>query len=110
VGRYLPLRWLAGWLLGVVWVLAFWVGFDESVGMLNNSDDALFEIAGDDAVDPVRVPVGRSKVFRSYDSDQSFVMPPSLDQLYPSPTRRSRLSSRWQPPWKLRMALSSLSI
>ena len=53
-------------------------------GMHNNSgDDALFEIL-DVNVDPVvKAPVGRSKVFRSYDPGQSFLMPPSLDEWLP---------------------------
>jgi len=52
--------------------------------MENNSDDALFEIADDDA-EPVvvKAPAGRSKVFRRYDRDQSFLMPPSLDDWLP---------------------------
>ncbi len=48
-------------------------------GMHNNSDDALFEVGDDDAGPVVKAPAGRSKVFRSYDRDQSFLMPPSLD-------------------------------
>jgi transposase len=47
--------------------------------MHNNSDDALFDIGDDDAGPVVKAPAGRSKVFRSYDRDQSFLMPPSLD-------------------------------
>ena len=31
----------------------------------------------------VRVPAGRSKVFRRYDRDQSFLLPPSLDDWLP---------------------------
>jgi len=52
--------------------------------MENNSDDALFEIA-DDGPEPVvvRAPAGRSKVFRAYDRDQSFLMPSSLDDWLP---------------------------
>jgi transposase len=52
--------------------------------MHNNSDDALFEI-GDNDVEPVvvKAPAGRSKVFRAYDRDQSFLMPPSLDEWLP---------------------------
>jgi len=61
-------------------VLAFWVGFGNNAGMNNSSDDgALFEIPDDDVEPVVKVPVGRSKVFRSYDPGQSFLMPPSLD-------------------------------
>ncbi|MFV1963274.1 MAG: IS1182 family transposase [Acidimicrobiia bacterium] len=53
--------------------------------MHDNSDDALFEIPGNDDAEPVavKVPAGRSKVFRSYDRDQSFLMPPSLDDWLP---------------------------
>jgi transposase len=52
--------------------------------MHNNSDDALFEIDdADDAGPVVRAPAGRSKVFRSYDPGQSFLMPPSLDDWLP---------------------------
>ena len=52
--------------------------------MGNNSDgDALFEIADDDEPVEVKVPAGRSKVFRRYDPDQSFLMPPSLDDWLP---------------------------
>ncbi len=67
-----------------MWVLAFVVGFGENGGMHNNSDDALFEIPDDD-VEPVvvKAPAGRSKVFRSYNPDQSFLMPPSLDDWLP---------------------------
>ncbi len=52
--------------------------------MENSSDDALFEIA-DDGPEPVvvKAPAGRSKVFRSYDRDQAFLMPPSLDDWLP---------------------------
>ena len=68
----------------MLWVLAFWVGFDENVGMENNSDDALFEIADDGPVPVVvRAPAGRSKVFRRYDPDQALLMPPSLDDWLP---------------------------
>ena len=53
-------------------------------GMHNNSDDALFEIADVDVeLVVVKAPAGRSKVFRSYDPDQSFLMPPSLDEWLP---------------------------
>ncbi len=48
----------------------------------DSDDDALFEIADDD-VPAVRVAAGRSKVFRRYDPDQSFLMPPSLDDWLP---------------------------
>ncbi len=70
---------MIGW--GCFWglVLAIWVGFGENVGMSYDSgDDALFEVADDD-VPVVKVPAGRSKVFRRYDPGQSFLMPPSLD-------------------------------
>lgn len=52
--------------------------------MHSNSDDALFEI-DDDGSEPVvvRASAGRSKVFRAYDPDQSFLMPPSLDEWLP---------------------------
>jgi transposase len=49
----------------------------------NDSDDALFDIGDDDAEPVVNAPAGRSKVFRSYDPDQSFLMPPSLDDWLP---------------------------
>ena len=49
----------------------------------NSGDDALFEIGDDDEAVVVRVPAGRSKVFRRYDPDQSFLMPPSLDDWLP---------------------------
>ena len=49
----------------------------------NFDDDALFEIADDDEPVVVRAPAGRSKVFRRYDPDQSFLMPPSLDDWLP---------------------------
>jgi len=65
-------------------VLAFVVGFGENLGMRNSSgDETLFEVTGD--VEPLagRVPAGRSKVFRRYDRDQSFLMPPSLDDWLP---------------------------
>jgi transposase len=53
-------------------------------GMHSNSDDALFEISDDDVERVVvKAPAGRSKVFRSYDPDQSFLMPPSLDEWLP---------------------------
>jgi hypothetical protein len=62
------------WGFSLVWVLAFVVVFDENAAMKNNfsdDDDVLFEVARD--VEPlvVRVPAGRSKVFRRYDRDQS---------------------------------------
>ena len=67
----------------MLWILAFWVGFGENVGMSYDSDDdALFEIADDD-IPVVKVPAGRSKVFRRYDPGQSFLMPPSLDDWLP---------------------------
>lgn len=49
----------------------------------DRSDETLFEVTdeGDPAV--VRVPAGRSKVFRRYDPGQSFLMPPSLDDWLP---------------------------
>ena len=50
----------------------------------NDSGDALFEMTDDDSGPvAVRPPAGRSKVFRSYDPDQSFLMPPSLDYWLP---------------------------
>ena len=42
----------------------------------------LFEIPDDEPV-VVKAPAGRSKVFRSYDRDQSFLMPPSLEDWLP---------------------------
>ena len=64
-------------------VLAFWWWFGENVGMpYDSDDDALFEIADDDML-VVKVPAGRSKVFRRYDPGQSFLMPPSLDDWLP---------------------------
>lgn len=69
----------------LVLVLAFWVGFGENAGMKNESGcDTLFEV-NDDDIDElvVRVPAGRSKVFRPYDPSQSFLMPPSLDDWLP---------------------------
>ena len=48
----------------------------------DSADETLFEIADDD--EPVvRVPAGRSKVFRRYDPGQSFLMPPSLAEWLP---------------------------
>ena len=52
-------------------------------GMHNNSDDALFEIPDVDVEPVVKAPAGRSKVFRSYDPGQSFLMPPSIDDWLP---------------------------
>ncbi|MFV1962923.1 MAG: transposase, partial [Acidimicrobiia bacterium] len=49
----------------------------------NCDDDALFEIPDDDAEAVVKAPAGRSKVFRRYDRDQSFLMPPSIDDWLP---------------------------
>jgi transposase len=50
----------------------------------NFGDDALFEVPDvDDAEAVVKAPAGRSKTFRSYDRDQSFLMPPSLDDWLP---------------------------
>jgi len=74
------------WGFSLVWVLAFVVVFDENAAMKNtfsDDDDVLFEVARD--VEPlvVRVPAGRSKVFRRYDRDQSFLLPPSLDDWLP---------------------------
>ena len=65
-------------------VLAFLVGFDETSGMKNDSaGETLFEVTGGGEPPAVRVPAGRSKVFRRYDPDQSFLMPPSLDDWVP---------------------------
>ena len=74
----------------MVWVFAFWDEIDKNAGMHNNADDgAPFEIADDDVERVVvKAPAGRSKVFRSYDPDQSFLMPPSLDELPQDPTAR----------------------
>jgi transposase len=44
----------------------------------DRSDETLFEVTDDDDAAVVRVPAGRSKVFRRYDPGQSFLMPPSL--------------------------------
>lgn len=50
----------------------------------NSGDDALFEVPeDDDAERVVKVTAGRSNVFRSYDPDQPFLMPPSLDDCLP---------------------------
>ncbi|MEA2009776.1 MAG: IS1182 family transposase [Actinomycetota bacterium] len=49
----------------------------------NFGDDALFEVGDDGERSVVRVPAGRSKVFRRYDPGQSFLMPPSLDDWLP---------------------------
>lgn len=61
----------------------FGLGSATIAGMENNSDDALFEIADDAEQVVVKAPAGRSKVFRRYDRDQSFLMPPSLDDWLP---------------------------
>jgi transposase len=49
----------------------------------DSADETLFEIDDDDEPVVVRVPAGRSKVFRRYDPGQSFLMPPSLDDWLP---------------------------
>ncbi len=49
----------------------------------NSADDVLFEVADDDEPLVVKVPAGRSKVFRRYDPTQSFLLPPSLDDWLP---------------------------
>lgn len=49
----------------------------------NCGDKTLFEVTDDDEPPVGRVPAGRSKVFRRYDPDQSFLMPPSLDDWLP---------------------------
>ena len=49
----------------------------------NCGDETLFEVTDDDEPPVGRVPAGRSKVFRRYDPDQSFLMPPSLDDWLP---------------------------
>jgi len=49
----------------------------------NCGDETLFEVADDGVPVVGRVPAGRSKVFRRYDPDQSFLMPPSLDDWLP---------------------------
>jgi transposase len=70
--------------IGWWWVLAFVVGFGENPGMSDNSgDETLFEVTDGGEPAAVRVPAGRSKVFRGYDPDQSFLMPPSLDDWLP---------------------------
>ena len=50
----------------------------------DRSGETLFELT-DGGVEPgaVRAAAGRSKVFRRYDPDQSFLMPPSLDDWLP---------------------------
>ena len=51
--------------------------------MANNcADDVLFEMA-EEGEPPVKAPAGKSKVFRRYDPDQSFLLPPSLDDWLP---------------------------
>jgi len=49
----------------------------------NSDDDALFEIPDNNEPVVVKAPAGRSRVFRRYDPDQSFLMPPSLDDWLP---------------------------
>ena len=50
---------------------------------IDSADGTLFEVTGDGDPAMVRVPAGRSKVFRRYDPGQSFLMPPSLDDWLP---------------------------
>ena len=60
--------------LGGGWVLAFVVGFGENPGMESNSgDETLFEVVESGEASAGRVSVGRSKVFRRYDPDQSLL-------------------------------------
>ena len=49
----------------------------------DDTGETLFEVTDDDEPVVVKAPAGRSKVFRSYDPDQSFLMPPSLDDWLP---------------------------
>jgi hypothetical protein len=71
--------------LAALVVLALVAGFGKNTGMhYDSDDDALFEMTDDDAESVVvKAPAGRSKTFRSYDRDQSFLMPPSLDEWLP---------------------------
>jgi len=76
--------WRAALVLGRWWVLAFVVGLDETSGMENDSaGETLFEVTDGGESPAGKVPAGRSKVFRRYDPDQSFLMPPSLDDWLP---------------------------
>ena len=70
--------------VSLVLILAILVWFDDNVGMKNNNsaDATLFEVTADDEPS-VRVPAGRSKVFRRYDPTQPFLLPPSLDDWLP---------------------------
>ena len=45
--------------------------------------DVLFEVAEEEIERPAKVPAGRSKVFRHYDPNQSFLLPPSIDEWLP---------------------------
>ena len=63
-------------------------------GMHNNSDDALFDIGDDGEPVVVKAPAGRSKVFRRYDRDQSFLMPASLDDWLPEDHTARFISER----------------
>lgn len=50
---------------------------------IDSADGMLFEVSDEGGPSAVTVPAGRSKVFRSYDPAQSFLMPPSLDDWLP---------------------------
>ncbi len=49
----------------------------------NCADDVLFEVGDEGEPLVVKVPAGRSKVFRRYDPSQSFLLPPSIDDWLP---------------------------
>lgn len=46
--------------------------------------DRLFGVGEADVVQPVRSPAGAAKTFRAYDQNQSFLLPPSLDDWLPA--------------------------
>lgn len=46
--------------------------------------DVLFEVAEEEVERPAKVPAGRAKVFRHYDPDQCFLLPPSINDWLPA--------------------------
>jgi len=58
------------------------------MGMVQDDAGRLFEVFEEELREvPVIASAGASKTFRSYDQHQSFLLPPSLDEWLPVPSR-----------------------
>ena len=54
------------------------------LGMVDEAGGRLFEVSGSERSGVARVAAGASKTFRGYDQNQSFLLPPSLDEWLPA--------------------------